>query len=196
MNATPLAQALDMLDYALLLVDSRGRIEYRNRAAGALLRGVASPMLISGGTVRARSAKLQAELRAAIGRACGGHPVQAIFGSSTGPVPLRVLVAPISLDAGAGAAIWIAHGRAGALPDPRTLQALFGLSEAEARLALGLLAGRTPRECARSAGVGVATVRSHLHSMFAKTGARRQAELVAVLSRIPALEFSRLGADG
>src|SRR5581483_10646601 len=48
------------------------------------------------------------------------------------------------------------------------LAVLFGLSRAEARLALRLLAGLTPQECAREAGVGVATVRSQLHSMFAK----------------------------
>jgi len=51
--------------------------------------------------------------------------------------------------------------------------------------------GQSLRAVARQFGVGVATVRSQLHSMFAKTGARRQAELVALFARIPALEIER-----
>jgi len=34
-------------------------------------------------------------------------------------------------------------------------------------------------------------VRSQLHSIFIKTGVRRQAQLVALLSRVPALSFAR-----
>jgi DNA-binding CsgD family transcriptional regulator len=35
----------------------------------------------------------------------------------------------------------------------------------------------------------VATVRTQLHSIFSKTGVRRQAELVALLARVPALQL-------
>lgn len=197
MNAAPLESALDMLDYALIIVDERGRPQYRNRSAAMLLRNPSGPLLLAAGAVRGRSRALRAGLREAIARACVTRGLHALFAPHAGLLPLRVVVAPIALDGGsAGAAIWIAHGGAQALPDERTLRTMFGLSPAEAKLALGLLAGRTAGECARNAGVGVATVRSQLHSMFAKTGARRQAELVAILSRIPALEFSRLSAAG
>ena len=33
-----LSRAFDMLDFALLIVTDEGRVEYRNRQAGALLR--------------------------------------------------------------------------------------------------------------------------------------------------------------
>ena len=84
------------------------------------------------------------------------------------------------------AAIWILNTEP-QLPDEDLLAALFRLSRAEARLAIGLLKGLSAAECAVQAGVGVATIRSQLHSIFSKTGVRRQAQLVALLSRVPAL---------
>lgn len=53
----------------------------------------------------------------------------------------------------------------------------FGLTEAETRVASGIAAGLTPAEFAAKVGVSLETVRSQLRSVFAKTGARRQAEL-------------------
>jgi DNA-binding CsgD family transcriptional regulator len=192
MNHATLESALDMLDYALLIVDERGRLTYRNRSASMLLRSPTSPFVITGGAVRGRSKIFRGELRSAINQACTQRSVQAVFALHAGLRPLRIVVAPICMDGQVGGAIWIVPRGLPGLPDERTLRTMFGLSPAEARLGLGLLAGSTARECARNAGVGVATIRSQLHSMFAKTGTRRQAELVATLSRIPPLEFTRL----
>ena len=35
------------------------------------------------------------------------------------------------------------------------------------------------------------TIRSQLHSIFSKTGVRRQAQLVALLSKVPVLQIAR-----
>jgi DNA-binding CsgD family transcriptional regulator len=191
-----LERALDMLDYALVIVDEQARVEYRNRAAATLLKGSACPLAVTAGRLAARSKSLQSELRSAIARVCATQRLSALFTADPGRAPLRLVLAPIELGSPGpetrGVAIWIASAQAAFLPDERTLAVLFGLSTAEARLGRGLLIGRTPEECARDAGIGVATVRSQLHSMFAKTGARRQAELVALLSKIPALQFPQL----
>src|SRR5258707_11638490 len=88
------------------------------------------------------------------------------------------------------AAIWILNTEAPALPSEELLNALFLLSPAEARLAIGLLKGMSAAECAQQSGVGVATVRSQLHSIFSKTGVRHQAQLVALLSKVPVLRLS------
>lgn len=61
------------------------------------------------------------------------------------------------------------------------LRADFGLTKAEARLALALVAGRSPAEAAERFGRKLTTIRSQLQHIFAKTGACRQAELVAIL---------------
>lgn len=188
MKLALLERALDMLDHALLIVDEAGAVHYRNRQASALLKSAGSPLTVSAGMLGARGRELHAELQEAIRHACAERRSSALAASHGGRTPLRLMVVPMdSAGAAREAAIWILAPHSPRLPHPRILAVLFGLSRAEARLALRLLAGQTPQECAREAGVGVATVRSQLHSMFAKTGARRQAELVALLARVPVL---------
>ncbi|WYX35916.1 hypothetical protein WJ966_02415 [Achromobacter xylosoxidans] len=58
------------------------------------------------------------------------------------------------------------------------LRALFGLTEAEARLASALVAGKTVEAYARDRGVTVGTARYQLNQVLGKVGARRQADLV------------------
>lgn len=60
------------------------------------------------------------------------------------------------------------------------LQRLFGVTPAEARVLALLLDDCRPREIARQLDVSITTVRSHLKALFAKTGTRRQSELVAL----------------
>jgi DNA-binding CsgD family transcriptional regulator len=58
------------------------------------------------------------------------------------------------------------------------LARIFGLTCAEARVLAHLAEDRTPAEIGKALGVAVTTVRTHLQSLFQKTGARRQPELV------------------
>lgn len=59
--------------------------------------------------------------------------------------------------------------------------ALFSLTKAEADIAVALAAGETPAEIAARTGVSVATVRTHIRSLFRKTGSHQRSELVARL---------------
>ena len=68
------------------------------------------------------------------------------------------------------------------LPE-QTLSDLFGLTAAETRLALALLEGLAPREAAERFGVSPHTVKAQLVSIFEKTGANRQIDLVRLLAR-------------
>jgi DNA-binding CsgD family transcriptional regulator len=61
------------------------------------------------------------------------------------------------------------------------LKCHFGLTPAEARLALHLVAGETLRSADAKLGITYETARTHLKSIFSKTGTCRQAELVVVL---------------
>lgn len=69
-------------------------------------------------------------------------------------------------------------------PDETLLRRAFGLTPAEARLAVALTAGSGLGPAAATLGVGRETARTQLRSVFAKTGTRRQAELSALLSRL------------
>jgi DNA-binding CsgD family transcriptional regulator len=59
---------------------------------------------------------------------------------------------------------------------------LFGqtyrLTLAERQILDRLAGGEVPAEIARTMKIAMATVRTHLHRLFEKTGTRRQAELI------------------
>jgi len=61
------------------------------------------------------------------------------------------------------------------------LAATFDLTPAEARVAVRIANGLSLKDAARDLGLSPWTVRSQLDSVFAKTGTRRQADLVRVL---------------
>jgi DNA-binding CsgD family transcriptional regulator len=66
--------------------------------------------------------------------------------------------------------------------EPMLLEGLFDLTPGEARVARALAAGLEVEAAAVNFGVSAATVRSQLKAIFAKTGTRRQADLVAILT--------------
>lgn len=61
------------------------------------------------------------------------------------------------------------------------LRQLYGLTAAEARLSKLLMEGVALEECCSQLGIRRTTARMHLRNIFAKTGVRRQGELVALL---------------
>lgn len=67
------------------------------------------------------------------------------------------------------------------------LQLLYGLTNAEARLAACIADGYSLEQCRENIGVTLATARSYLKQVFQKTETRRQAELVGLIKGIPLL---------
>lgn len=63
------------------------------------------------------------------------------------------------------------------------LAQLFKLSPQESRLALSLCRGMTISEAASDLGLAIGTTRNYAKSIFAKTGARGQSDLVRILMR-------------
>jgi DNA-binding CsgD family transcriptional regulator len=61
------------------------------------------------------------------------------------------------------------------------LRSHFGLTPAEAKLALHLVAGETLRAAAAKLSITYETARTELKNIFNKTGTCRQAELVIVI---------------
>jgi DNA-binding CsgD family transcriptional regulator len=61
------------------------------------------------------------------------------------------------------------------------LRSHFGLTPAEARLALHLVAGETLRSAEVKLSISYEAARTHLKNIFNKTGTSRQAELVIVI---------------
>lgn len=65
------------------------------------------------------------------------------------------------------------------------LQGAFGLTKSEILLARYLCLGKSLKEIARIRDTSIATLRVQLRGLFAKTRTKRQAELVALLTRLP-----------
>ncbi len=61
---------------------------------------------------------------------------------------------------------------------------LCGLTRCEATAARMILQGAAPKTMARALGVSLATVKTHLHRVFSKTGAAGQADLARRLARL------------
>jgi DNA-binding CsgD family transcriptional regulator len=65
------------------------------------------------------------------------------------------------------------------------LQRVYGLTTAEARIAVKLLSCGTLEAAAKDLGVAITTARFHLASVFRKTGTERQTDLIRLLMSIP-----------
>lgn len=61
------------------------------------------------------------------------------------------------------------------------LRQLFGLTSTEAQLSNLLMEGLSLEDCCQELGIRRTTARMHLRNIFAKTGVRRQGELVSLL---------------
>jgi DNA-binding CsgD family transcriptional regulator len=61
------------------------------------------------------------------------------------------------------------------------IRGTFALTAAEARVAVKVARGQPLRSIARDLGVSYHTIRAHLRQCFAKTGARRQSALAALV---------------
>jgi DNA-binding CsgD family transcriptional regulator len=68
--------------------------------------------------------------------------------------------------------------------DGNALVSAFGLTPAEARLAVRFLAKGSLEEAAGDLGVSIDTARNQLKSVYQKTGVRRHGEIIALLSRL------------
>lgn len=87
--------------------------------------------------------------------------------------------------------VYVRDALGGVQMDSKVTQELFTFTPAEAALALQLANGLSLEEVAQGLGITRNTARAHLRSIFAKTGIKRQAELVKVM--LSSIAFLGLG---
>lgn len=185
-------QALDRVDTGVIVVDERCRVMLSSAMADALLRGN-SELAVHGGCLVLQQPALRdalsAQVRAAVNVA-QGEPADAgaaLCVPRAGRLPLVLEIAPLRPttsafgDQGPAALVFIRDPEASV--DLDRLRALFDLTRTEAAVAAALAQGRSLEGIASGLGIGLATVRSHLKRILAKTGTHRQAEVVALLAR-------------
>ena len=190
--------AIDALDEAQapsLLLDATGRVVHASAEADRLLHE-ADGLSAGRDGLRAATPALSGRLRAVLARAAGSSRAPGISGAlhlrrPSGKPDLVLVAIPVrsrSLGPAIGQAsvvLQITDPLARAIADPAILADAFDLTPSEAILAADLLCGLSVVEAAAKRGRSVATVRTHLATVFAKTGTARQSDLIRLLSRLP-----------
>lgn len=196
---TVLTEAVDRIPRAVLAVDARHNIIFANRAAEDILGQPDSGLVARQARLIAPVSENNRKLKAATHRVFEPHAairsndaglVQ--FERSLGMQPLQIFVAPISeghfrFDGGKKLALIV-------ITDPeqrsekaeQVLRGFYGLTHAEVRLATMLADGSSLTEASQILGVSMNTVRTHLKHIFAKTGTKRQGEIIKLIAAGPA----------
>jgi DNA-binding CsgD family transcriptional regulator/PAS domain-containing protein len=190
------ADALDRMPTGVVLVDADGRILLANSAAERLLR-LGEGLKVEAGkiraSVRAEDSRLQSLIATAASTTSGRgvHPGGVLAVSrSTRSRPLSVLVSPINLATisvsgrHAAAALFVSDPNELSIPQGGLLRNIFGLTGAESGLVMALCEGQSLADAADTLGITKETARTYVKRAFLKTGTSRQAELIAVASRL------------
>jgi DNA-binding CsgD family transcriptional regulator len=190
-------EALDRTGTATLVVTATGHILYANEQADVLLRQGDGIHAVSGKLRtrdRAASERLSLAIaeaaKTAAGRSAAVSEAQAI--SREDRLPLTLLIAPMrpaheGFGMSVPTAIVFIRDLECPTPSSMVLRGLFGLTPAEAAIAAALAEGKSVEDIAAAHRISLNTTRTHLKSILAKTGTRRQAELVALVLRTVAV---------
>jgi DNA-binding CsgD family transcriptional regulator len=193
-QAATFGDTIDGLGAGVILVDAGGRIAHTNAAADDMLRA-GDPVCAVAGRLSAGNPRSDHALRNLYAAACSEDDAVGLKGIA---VPLtarsgerfvahalpmrsgRRRTAGASL--GAAAAVFIRKAGLSVPAMPEVVARSYGLTPAELRVLMAIVEVGGVPEAAEALGVGEATVKTHLHRLFAKTGRRRQADLVKLVA--------------
>lgn len=177
--------AVAVLDQGVAILDANGRLVHANP--------LALEFIGDGCGLRLRDGRLECEHRATQSRLEAYLAHRGGRGSFTLRIPGRQdegaqgLLVPLPREAGRRLQyVLVLRGARSVLPGAEeSLRDGYGLSAAEAALAVALAQGKTLQEFADSRSVTLHTVRAQLKSASAKMAVRKQSELVAAVLRMP-----------
>ena len=190
-GTSPFVAALNSIEIALALADATGRLRFLNRAAERIL-AMQDGLAIQAGHLVARNRIERALLDRLIAAAASpqrrGGGTMAIsrpsgeprYGIEVSHMPLQALVdQPLS-----GAIIFITDPARSHRNSGEVLMQIYGLTQAEARVAVAVAKGDGISAAAKALGVSANTLKTLLQRTFAKTGTRRQSELAVLVTRL------------
>lgn len=192
---TSASAALDRVPWGVVVADHDAKVLELNAAAAThLKRGDA--LRLCNDKIEAALINRNAELHRLIGEAAGRGKARATssllrFERQSGKGYLTILVAPLrqtaqrnGLKPQAGTILFIADSEQ-PVCSAALLRQLFGLTPSEAAVTQAIANGKTLGEIAAQNSVSRNTIRVQAQSILAKTGARRQAELVRLILQLP-----------
>ena len=189
--------ACEQQTHGVLVLDSVGKVVLANRAVRSMCALRDGLVLTAEGVELQRRSdhrKLQTLIANAVaiagGRLAPGGGAMLVPRPS-GKRPYQLSVVPMPK----WQTLWASHPPAAtvivadpeAAPElpPDLLKRLYGLSPREAELAIEMASGASLDVCAERLGITKGTAKLYLHNIFRKTETHRQAELVALLLRVP-----------
>lgn len=184
-------RTLERFGCPALLIDGRGRVSRSNRQAEDLFCkdfGLRHGRLwTSSGASLARLDQFIAQIVHSR-PATSAMPAPVIVARGGNPwllvEAMQVTMASLDVFDGCRAIVVVSDLTRPGFTDAALLDLVFGLTPAESRLAAALCEGQDIAAIAAAFGISRQTARSQLKAIFAKTGSRRQAELVARLAQI------------
>lgn len=183
------ANALNEIDYGVLLLDEDGRLLHANRVANYEL-DESHPLQLRGADLRARAPEDVEPLRAALHDALrrGLRRLLTLGQKQQRPVGVSVVPLPRLGSEERGATLVILGRRqVGAALAVQGFARIYGLTCGETRVLVGLSQGDQPAEIARVHGVAISTVRTQIGSIRQKTGAPSIRGLLRQVAALPPL---------
>ncbi|MEJ8840398.1 helix-turn-helix transcriptional regulator [Ramlibacter sp. AN1133] len=190
-------QALERLNYGVLLLGPDGELRHANRRAQDISRRTRAYSVSATGRLQASASALSTRLHKAVQGAAQGSGTRDMAGT---PLRLRgvsgadvhAFVVPVPagtqhLEKAVVAMMFVADPES-TLPNfPEKLRQIYHLSPTEAQLAEALVNGRSLKQFAVERGTSLNTVRTQLRSLAAKVGAKRQLDVVRCILTGPAV---------
>jgi DNA-binding CsgD family transcriptional regulator len=191
--------SLDQLPVALLLMSAAGEVLFCNRAATAMLASTdalsidRSAKRHGQGRLTAKLPRTNGEIARALSNARRVDDVQHFsslievpgnVGEGDWSIQLSRVTpgSPMTADGRVPEVIVFLNNLKQPLDlPPEVLCRTYGLTPAEARLAIAATAAGPLQDVARSIGVAPSTAKTHLKQVYAKTGAASRAELVRLV---------------
>jgi DNA-binding CsgD family transcriptional regulator/PAS domain-containing protein len=187
------AEILDRLQQGVFLVDENGTVHFANQTAERML-AQGTGLHVKEKRLHVGASQETAALQAAIAscvetaRSGVGKPTRRIRVSRADEgSPLSVLVIPLRPQAPwsrlyrPAAILFVSDPECRAEIPRESLRSEFGMTPAEAALALEILTGRGLQEASRRLHITLSTARTHLAHIFRKTNTRSQAQLVRLI---------------
>jgi DNA-binding CsgD family transcriptional regulator len=184
-----LASAVDTVAHGVVVIGPNGRATHVNRAADRICRS-GDGLDVHNGSLRAAHGSVDSALQQRIRCAFARDGLDPWGGSLSCPRPsglrpyvVHVMPADRTADSDSARRVIVAIVDPESEPEPSAslLQRIWGLTAAEADVAVRIARGAEPKAIADEASVSITTVRTHLQRVYDKTGTHRQAELVRLV---------------
>jgi DNA-binding CsgD family transcriptional regulator len=185
------AEVMARLNFGWIRLDARGMVLDESAEATKLLQHGAGLKRTRGGQLVARDARIDRRFTAALRAIAEGRSSQSRALNISQDPWVDLLITPATLDPsapGVAAMVYIQGDNRSLTDRHEQLAELFGLLPSEARFALALSRGLSIAEAASQLGLTIETARNYSKKVYAKTGARGQADLVRfILTSVLAL---------